>query len=339
MRVKGKSLEIHEYLLNPHKIGVYCCSFDIKAKDVMKLLEEAVNFDRKEKREPETYNTLRFRDHRDEGYPWLIEDLKKVLDHLEIYRPEESPLGPWQLKKPFKEVLTEKELRYEPILQDSYRSMMTRYPSPSRFLESYQAALDKKNAINLDFAIAKDVLRLNLYSLKEQGIDTHKEFLESISVIGKSVKASKVIQKFSSRYCYRTYPSALIVWVCEVADNPIPSDILQYFLGAVRYYEQREWRISIVLSAIAVETILAELYEEIKHQPAPPDTLGSLFSQVSKIIKLPVEIKADVEEVNSNRILSVHRSSMHLGDREARSSLVGATRFTYWAYFHGPFSK
>jgi hypothetical protein len=334
-------LKIHEYLLNPHRIGVYCCSFDIEISDIMKLLEEAVSFDKEEKREPETYNTLRFRDHHTnhQDYPWLIKDFKNVLNHLDIYEPEKPPLGPWQLEKPFREVLTEKELRWESILQDNYRCMITQYPSPSSFLESHQAALDKENAISLDFLIAKDILRLNLYSLKEQGIHAHEKFLKSISLIGKKIQVSKTAQKFSSRYCYRTYPSALIVWLCEVADNPIPSDILQYFIGAVRYYEQKEWRISIVLSAIAVETILAELYEEIKHQPAPPDTLGSLFSKVSKLTKLPTEIRADVDEVNGNRILSVHRSSMHLGDREARSSLVGATRFTHWAYFHGPFSK
>jgi hypothetical protein len=169
--VKDRLLKIHEYLLNPHKIGVYYCNFDIEANNIIKLLEEAVNFDRKEKREPETYNTLRFRDHGlGERYPWLIEDLKRVLDHLDIYKPEESPLGPWQLKKPFREILTERELRYELILQDNYRSMMTRYPSPSRFLESYQASLDEENAINLDFAVAKDALRLNLYSLKKKAL-------------------------------------------------------------------------------------------------------------------------------------------------------------------------
>jgi hypothetical protein len=127
--------------------------------------------------------------------------------------------------------------------------------------------------------------------------------------------------------------------MCQVSDNPIPRDILQFFLGAIRYYEQAEWRISIVLSAIAVETILAELYEENKHQAAPPDTLGTLFSIVSKTVRFPDEVKLDVEEVNRNRISSVHRSSMDLGDREARASLVGATRFTHWAYFDGPFSK
>lgn len=324
-------MKIHEYLLNPHRIGVYYCSFDIEINDIVKLLEEAVDFDKAAKREPDTYNTLRFRDQmfREDNYPWLVEDFKDVLNHLDIYKPEKPPLGPWRLEKPFREVLTEKELRWESILQDNYRRMVTRYPSPSSFLEGYQASFDMENAISLDFATAKDILRLNLYSLKEQGIYAHEQFLKSISIVGKKIKTSKITQKFSSRYCYRTYPSALIVWLCGVADNPIPSDILQYFVGAVRYYEQKEWRVSIVLSAIAVETILAELYEEIKHEPAPPDTL------VSKLTELPTEIRADVEEVNSNRILSVHRSSMNLGDREARSSLVGATRFTHWRIFMG----
>jgi hypothetical protein len=131
----------------------------------------------------------------------------------------------------------------------------------------------------------------------------------------------------------------VIVWACEIADNPIPGDILQYFSGAVSYYGKREWRISIVLSAIAIETILAELYEEIEHKQAPPDTLGSLFSKLSKKMKFPDNVKADLEEVNNNRILSVHRSSMQIGDREARASLVGATRFADWIYFSGPFSE
>lgn len=332
-------MKIEDYLLNPHKVGVYCCNFDVQVNDVIKLLEEVVKFDRKEKREPDTYNTLKFRDHTDTRCPWLVEDFKDALDHLDIYRPEELPLGPWKVKKPFNEVLTQKEIRYEHILQGSYRNMIMRYPSPSRFIENDQAALDNENAIKLGFSVSKNVLRLNLCSIKEQGINKHKEFLESIPIIGKNIKKSKTIQRFSSRYCYKAYPSAVIVWACEVTDNPVPSDILQYFLGAVRYYEQNEWRISIVLSAIAVETLLAELYEETRHQPAPPDTLGSLFSQVSNAITFPDEIRADVEEVNNNRVLSVHRSSTHLGDREARASLVGATRFTHWAYFCGPFSK
>lgn len=333
-----KGLKIHEYLLNPHKVGVFNCSFEIQTNDIIRLLGEAVNFDEKSQRAPETYKTLRFgRDRMGEGYPWLFDDLKEVLTHLNIYEPDKPPLGPWQLKKPFKWVLTERELRYENILQESDRRMFTAHPSPRTFFERYQADVGIGNAISLNFDIKKEVLRLNLYCLNEQGIDAYKEFLESIPIIGKNIKISKVIQKFSSRYCYKIYPPALIVWLCEVIDNPIPNDILQYFLGAVRYYAQRELRISIVLLAIAVETIMAELYEEITHQPAPPDTLGSLFTQVKKIIQIPDEIKSDVDEVNNNRILAVHRSAVRLGDREARSSLVGATRFTHWVYFEGPF--
>lgn len=333
-------MNIHEYLLNPHKVGVFNCSFEIQIDDVIRLLEEAVNFDKKVQRAPETYKTLRFRrDRVDVDYHWIFDDLKEVLTHLDIYKPDKPPLGPWQLKKPFKWVLTERELRYENILQERNREMFMGHPFPRIFFERYQAAVDMGNAISLDSDIKKEVLRLNLYCLNEQGIGAYKEFLESIPIIGKNIKISKVIQKFSSRYCYKIYPSALMVWLCEVIDNPIPNDILQYFLGAVRYYAQRESRISIVLSAIAAETIMAELYEEITHQPAPPDTLGSLFSQVTKIIRIPDEIKSDIDEVNNNRILSVHRSAAHLGDREARSSLVGATRFAHWVYFKGPFSR
>lgn len=336
-------MKIHEYLLNPHKVGVFNCSFEIQTDDIIRLLEEAVNFYKKDQskkdlRVPETYKTLRYgRDRVGVGYPWLVDDLKKVLTHLDIYEPDKPPLGPLQLKKPFKLVLTERELHNEKILQERNLMLLIGRPFAGTFFERYQADVDIGNAVSLNFDIRKEVLRLNLYSLNEQGIDAYKEFLESIPIIGKNIKISKVIQKFSSRYCYKIYPSALIVWLCEVTDNPIPNGILQYFLGAVRYYAQRELRISIVLSAIAVETIIAELYEEITHQPAPPDTLGSLFAQVKKIIQVPDEIKSDVDEVNNNRILSVHRSAAHLGDREARSSLVGATRFTHWVYFEGPF--
>jgi len=217
--------------------------------------------------------------------------------------------------------------------------MITRYPPASSFLENYQSSLDKKNAIKLEIAPKKDVLRVNIFSLEKEGINKHKEFLESIPIVGKNLKTSKIYHKYSSRYCYKVYPPAMIVWACNISDNPIPSDILQYFVGAVRYYTTNEWRVSIVLSAIAVETIFAEVYEEITHKPAPPDTLGSLFSQISKLIEIPDEIKADVEEVNNNRILAVHRSSMQLGDREARSSLVGATRFSHWTYFESEFLK
>jgi hypothetical protein len=170
-------LNIHEYLLNPHKIGVCCCSFDITVESILKLLEETISFNKKERLASDTYNTLKYRDTSDEGYPWLVEDFKSALDHLDIFKPEAPPLGPWQLQKPFKEVLTETQLRHLPILEDSYRHMMTRYPHPSLFLERYQASIDKENAISLEYMTLKEVLRLNLFSLKEDGIDSHREFL------------------------------------------------------------------------------------------------------------------------------------------------------------------
>ena len=326
---------IPEYLLNPYRVGIYSCRFDIQIDDIITLLDETVNFDEKEKRQPEAFNTLRFRDSTDKSYPWIVDDFKDALTHLEIYNPKTTPLGPWRLKKPYKEGLTEKEISYESILDSRYRSMIRYGVYPRTFLSSDQAIVDKDNSIHVDFSICENILRLDVYSIKEQGTNDYKEFLESIPIVGRNIKTSSPKQRFSSRYCYKAYPSAVVVWAYKVAINHIPIDILQYFIGAVRYYAQREWRISIVLSAIAVETILAELYEEKKHEPAPPDTLGTLFSKISKMLAIPNEVRKDVEEVNNKRILSVHRSSMEVGDREACSSLVGATRFANWVYFCG----
>jgi len=156
-------------------------------------------------------------------------------------------------------------------------------------------------------------------------------------MIGEKINKNKIIQRFSSRYCYKVYPSAIVVWIVKVINNPIPLDILKYLLGAVRYFEHKEWRISIVLSAIAVETILAEIFEEIKHEPALGDTLGTIFNKIRKIIKIPQEIEEDIKKVNNARILSVHRSSTSIEDSEACNSLIGATRFMNWVYFEGPF--
>jgi len=44
---------------------------------------------------------------------------------LGFERALEPPLGPWLLKKPFLEVLTEKNLQSDQLLQESYRSMIT----------------------------------------------------------------------------------------------------------------------------------------------------------------------------------------------------------------------
>jgi HEPN domain-containing protein len=110
-------------------------------------------------------------------------------------------------------------------------------------------------------------------------------------------------------------------------------------MGAVHYFQQREWRISSVLSAIAVESVLAEMYEELMQAPVPPKTLGELLHELISPARIPEGIIRHAETVNSNRIISVHRSTSQAGENEALSSLVDSTRFTYWAYHQGPLTE
>lgn len=332
-------MKIHEYLLNPHEAGVYCCNFEIPVSDIIKLLQASVDFDRKEKRQPESYELLRWDFDETTPVSRVLDDFKEVLAHLDIYEPQEPPLGPWKLKKPYKLGITEKGFGFSSILDPTYRRMHSKTYFANAFLEKDQAIIDNENGFNLDFSISRNILRLSAFTIKKVAIEKFSQFLESIPIVCENIEKASISHKFSSRYCYKAYPSAVVVWAYNIANNPIPSDVLQYFLGAARYYTSGEWRISIVLSAIAVETILAEIYEEIKHEVAPPDTLGTLFSKLSKSTKFPNEVENDVKKVNDSRILSVHRASTHIGEREARASLVGTTRFVHWSYLQGPLSK
>jgi hypothetical protein len=119
-------------------------------------------------------------------------------------------------------------------------------------------------------------------------------------------------------------------------NESIPREILEYFDGSIRYWERSEWRISVILSAIAVESLLAEIYEEYYHEIAPSDPLGALRDRIEKKHKLPPKTRKDVDLVNRGRISAVHRSSMQVGEQEARNALMGATRFTNWAFTEGP---
>ena len=101
---------------------------------------------------------------------------------------------------------------------------------------------------------------------------------------------------------------------------------------------KKEWSISIILSAIAVESLLAEIYEEYFHEVAPSDPLGALRDKIERKKKFPVKTYNDIKLVNESRISAVHRSSMKVGEIEARNALIGATRFTQWAYNEGPLS-
>jgi len=100
--------------------------------------------------------------------------------------------------------------------------------------------------------------------------------------------------------------------------------------ACIRCILSEEWRTSIVLSAISIESVLADLYEENYKVPAPDTPLGDLFTRIQTKISFPSEIIRAVEMTNNARIAAVHRSHFPVSDREAINALFGATNFILW---------
>jgi hypothetical protein len=110
----------------------------------------------------------------------------------------------------------------------------------------------------------------------------------------------------------------------------VPKDLRDFLKGSIRYHSEEEWRTAIVLSAIAVESVLADLYEEHFKEYAPNVPLGDLYYKVKDKIKFPTHIGGAIEMVNEARISAVHRSRFPVSDREAINALYGATTFIMW---------
>ena len=175
---------------------------------------------------------------------------------------------------------------------------------------------------------------LDVVSVKKEGAILFLKFLKTIPLIGETLVINKdLTETHSSRYTFRPYALAVRLWLKNEASKMIPKDLRDFLNGACRYYTSKEWRTSIVLSAITAESLLADLYEEEYHEPSPSKaTLGELFEHAKKKIDFPQNIAEAIQMTNNARISAVHRSRFPVSDREAINALYGATNFTMW-YF------
>jgi len=169
-------------------------------------------------------------------------------------------------------------------------------------------------------------------TLKDSGLSVFKKDISSIPAVAKHMSIIKEGRQFSSRYTFRPYPLVAKLWLGDEASLCLPSDVKSFLVGAINYISSQEWRTSIVLSAIAVESVLADMYEEVYKTSAPDSPLGDLFQQVRKQIDFPAEIVSAIEATNRARIASVHRTRQPVSDREAINALYGAVVFTQHTY-------
>lgn len=184
-------------------------------------------------------------------------------------------------------------------------------------------SVDKKH-------VSKEKWLFDIVTIKKDGLSKFNRLLEWIPPIKKQMKSLKQKKQFSARYTFRPYHLATELWLRDAASIVVPPDLKGFLQGAIRYMFSAEWRTSIVLSAITVESMLADIYEEKFKEPAPDTPLGDLFRQVKGKIDFPQEIVSAIDMTNKSRIAAVHRSRLPVSDREAVYALYGATNFSLW---------
>jgi len=210
-------------------------------------------------------------------------------------------------------------------------------PRPRRVKPIFNSRIipEVKDVISVEKeSIGEKQWLFDVVTIKKNGLSVFKKELQYIPTIKKRMKILKERQQFSQRYVFRPYPWAIQLWLKDEASVIVPQDLKRFLKSAIQYFFFGEWRMSIVLSAIAVESMLADLYEEENRKPAPDTPLGDLFRQVKEKIDFPSEIIRAIQITNEARISAVHRSRFPVSDREAINALFGATNFTLWYSSH-----
>lgn len=194
----------------------------------------------------------------------------------------------------------------------------------------YSLLLEVYDAINISKMGQGKKVFLTVSAVGERGLKPFDDFIKAIPDIGKEIRLSEIRKRHLQRFVYRPFAPALMLWINEIAFNQIPNSVMQFLNGAISYFRHGEWRTSIVLSAIAVEIILAELYEESFQEEAPDVSLGKLIELLRQKIALGEEIENSISVTNEKRISAVHRSQIIPSEKEAVDALFGAGKLTLW---------
>jgi hypothetical protein len=71
---------------------------------------------------------------------------------------------------------------------------------------------------------------------------------------------------------YNLYPAVAGLWIYEFAHADMDREILDLLGASLEYMDKKEWRMSVILSAFAIEAILVDIYEELLQKEAPPSS-------------------------------------------------------------------
>jgi hypothetical protein len=180
--------------------------------------------------------------------------------------------------------------------------------------------------------IHEDKWLFEFITIKDETMVEFKKKLLTIPTFRETIEEKGEKRHYSDRYVFRPYPLAVQLLLEDKSTLPIPDDLKDFLNAAIRYFLKEEWRTSIVLSAISIESVLADFYEDINHEPAPDEPLGNLLTEVLTKYTFPDSVKGKIRLANKARNAAVHRSRYPVSDTEAINALTGATNFILWSH-------
>jgi len=173
---------------------------------------------------------------------------------------------------------------------------------------------------------------IELISLNEIGFKIFNDFISCLPVLNDSFEKISERESHIERYIFKLYDMVVKLWI-DLENKFLLNDNIKDFLTAsINYYANEEWRTSVILSSIAVESIFAELYEEEYMINAPDIPLGGLITKVEEKISFPSDLMEKIQGLNKARIASVHRSENPVSSKDAIISMMGITSLIIW-YF------
>lgn len=322
MKKEGFTKDIIEYLDNPLKHGVFTQNLSFSIYSVDSLVKEWQPKIQKKygSRYSSAVFTFEFKEFIDYEY-WV--DFKTALHNLN------NIIRFVNLKKEF-EKQGHPIRKWSAMLVETYWQYFHKEDVKLEHFPDYASLLEIDDAINISKMGRDKKVFLDITSVGKRGTENFGEFMKSIPVIGKEVDFSEIKKKHLQRFVYRPYPSALFLWINHLGFHQVPEPVRKFLNGAISYFRHKEWRTSIVLSAIAIEIILAELFEEHFQKEAPDVSLGKLIELLKQKVSFESDVENALQLTNEKRIIAVHRSQIEPSEREAIDSLFGATKLTLW---------
>jgi len=329
---KGDDLmqKLLRFLSNPHKTGLYVKTYKLELDKLGDFNEYAYNLRFSRKRDSDFIQRLFDRDKSDQKR-FLRARMDISISHIVRDACMHDKLKPkicdfFRIKpEDLKEVLDE----------------ATKAPSSFGFRRLVRGGFLRSRIypehfelLHIDFKMSprKKMIMIELTSLKEIGLRLFDDLISCLPIISDSLVEISNRQSHSERYIFKLYSMGVKLWVNEEDKFLLNENIKNFINASIRYYELKEWRTSIVLSSIAVESIFAELFEEGYKKSAPDIPLGGLIKQVEEKISLPVGLSKKISALNKARIASVHRSENPVSDKDSIISMMGATSLIMW-YF------